>query len=421
MWVCPLQVKITSDILLIGAPNRIVFDEVKEKCLALIEEFFEENSFYGIRCVRLYVLGEITVQYAPIAPIANVAAVKSGHAPLAGDLQPDFTFGNFIIGKSNQLAEAAAEQVALAPGKTYNPLFLYGSVGLGKTHLLHAIGNRIKENQPQLNVRYFQAERFVSDLIKAIQQNTLEDLKSIYRKIDVLMIDDIQFFAGKERTQEEFFHTFNTLIDSRQQVILTSDRFPKDLGGIAERLKSRFGSGLTVAVDPPDLETRVAILVQKSHNMGQVLSHTEAFFIAQHVRTNIRELEGAFKKVLAYSRFKSQPISLDLIQEALKDVIASHQQSTSVSNIMDKVAQRYGVSVKDLVGDARFKKFTGPRQVAMALCKELTKMSFPEIAKSFGGRDHTTVIHACKKVGSQLKVDSDLSKDYQELIKNLCH
>jgi chromosomal replication initiator protein len=341
--------------------------------------------------------------------------------PPDSDLNPDFTFRNFIIGKSNQLAEAAAEQVAISPGKVYNPLFLYGGVGLGKTHLMHSIGNRIGETKPHLKVRYLHSERFVSDMVRAIQSNALDDFKAFYRTIDILMIDDIQFFAGKERSQEEFFYTFNTLLESNQQIILTSDRFPKDLGGIADRLKSRFGAGLTVAVDPPDLETRVAILMKKSESMNIAMTPEIAFYIAQHVRTNIRELEGALKRVIAHTRFMSKPLSLDLAQRALKDVIASHERMTSVSNIIQIVSEHFHLDSDDLLSASRLKKYAGPRQIGMALCKELTSLSFPEIGKAFGGRDHTTIMHACKKIELLRQTNAVVAKEYYDLVKRLSH
>ncbi len=431
MWICPLQVQQLGDSLLLGAPNRIVFDEVNRVYLPLIREFFEERFVGKIKSFRTYVVGEISspsvegklsfLLPTPLStPVTNPVTAESDRG-YDSEINPDFTFRNFVIGKSNQLAEAAAEQVAVAPGRAYNPLFLYGGVGLGKTHLMHAIGNRIRDTQPHLSVRYLHSERFVADMVKAIQSNSLDDFKAFYRTIDILMIDDIQFFAGKERSQEELFYTFNALLESNQQIILTSDRFPKDLGGIADRLKSRFGSGLTVAVDPPDLETRVAILMKKSEAMHISMTSEIAFYIAQHVRTNIRELEGALKRVIAHTRFMARPLSLELAQRALKDVVAAHERMTSVSNIIQIVSEHFKVTPEDLVSTSRLKKYAGPRQIAMALCKELTSLSFPEIGKAIGGRDHTTIMHACKKVESVRQKDATLAKEYFDLVRQLSH
>jgi chromosomal replication initiator protein len=429
MWICPLQVQQLGETLLLGAPNRIVFDEVNRVYLPLIREFFEERFVGKIKSFRTYIVGEISAPPVegrlafppPVIPAKNSGVTGGADRGYDSELNPDFTFRNFVIGKSNQLAEAAAEQVAVSPGRVYNPLFLYGGVGLGKTHLMHAIGNRIRDTQPHLSVRYLHSERFVADMVKAIQTNSLDDFKAFYRTIDILMIDDIQFFAGKERSQEEFFYTFNTLLESNQQIILTSDRFPKDLGGIADRLKSRFGSGLTVAVDPPDLETRVAILLKKSETMNIPMTSEIAFYIAQHVRTNIRELEGALKRVIAHTRFMARPLSLDLAQRALKDVVAAHDRMTSVSNIIQIVSEHFRLSTEDMVSTSRLKKYAGPRQIAMALCKELTPLSFPEIGKAFGGRDHTTIMHACKKVESLRQTDATLAKEYFDLMRQLSH
>jgi len=424
MWICPLQAQQLGETLLLGAPNRIVFDEVNRVYLPLIREFFEERFVGKIKTFKAYVIGEIAVpspRPAPPLHLNSRSTVKAIDRGYESELNPDFTFLNFVIGKANQLAEAAAEQVALSPGRAYNPLFLYGGVGLGKTHLIHAIGNRIRETQPYLNVRYLHSERFVADMVKAIQSNTLDDFKAFYRTIDILMIDDIQFFAGKERSQEEFFYTLNTLLESNQQIILTSDRFPKDLGGIADRLKSRFGSGLTVAVDPPDLETRVAILMKKSEAMKIPMTAEIAFYIAQHVRANIRELEGALKRVIAHTRFMSRPLSLELAQRALKDVVAAHERMTSVSNIIQMVAEHFRIEPENILSASRLKKYTGPRQIGMALCKELTSLSFPEIGKAFGGRDHTTIMHACRKLDSLRQTDAAIAKEYYDLVRQLSH
>lgn len=439
-WICPLQVQQIGQTLLLGAPNRIVMDELKNAYLPIIESFFNENYPEKINALKVFIIGDFqTDSQLPInktpfqipshnsiqSKTTQIAKQLTGPSkfsdPSSNELNPEFTFSNFVIGKSNQLAEAAAEQVAKAPGRAYNPLFLYGDVGLGKTHLIQAIGNKIKETQPQLNVKYLHSERFVADMVKAIQSNTLDDFKTYYRAIDILIIDDIQFFAGKERSQEEFFYTFNTLLESKQQIILTSDRFPKDLGGIADRLKSRFGSGLTVAVDPPDLETRVAILLKKAEVMGIYLATPVAFFIAQNVRSNIRELEGALKRVIAHARFMSRDISLELAQRALKDIIAAQERLTSFSNIVQVVSEHFGITVDQLLSACRQKKFAWPRHLAIALCKDLSTLSLPDIGKAFGGRDHTTILHACKKIEHLRDTDPDVAVIYNSLIRQLSH
>jgi chromosomal replication initiator protein len=428
-WICPLQVQQIGQTILLGAPNRIVMEELRTTYLVMIETFFKDNFPEKIKSLKLCIIGEENTVSAPNIKSNPHNIVNAGvkptssftHSVTVNELNPEFTFNNFVIGKSNQLAEAAAEQVALSPGIAYNPLFLYGGVGLGKTHLMQAIGNKIKETRPQLNVRYLHSERFVADMVKAIQSNTLDDFKASYRAIDILMIDDIQFFAGKERSQEEFFYTFNNLLESKQQIILTSDRFPKDLGGIADRLKSRFGSGLTVAVDPPDLETRVAILLKKAESMLIELSSEVSFYIAQNVRSNIRELEGALKRVIAHARFMSRPISMELAQRALKDIVAAQERLTSFSNISLVVAERFGITIEQLLSSNRQKRFAWPRHLAIALCKDLSSLSLIDIGKSFGGRDHTTIMHACRKIELLREQDAEVAKEYNMLTRQLSH
>lgn len=435
MWICPLQFQQIGQTVLLGAPNRIVFHEVEKKYFHHIEGFFLENQSASVKKIKLYLIGDenFKVDAEPEEPLFKKTAVQRSEARRVvpppkvttnmrsldsqKELNPDFTFNNFVIGKSNQMAEAAAEQVALCPGYAYNPLFLYGGVGLGKTHLMQAIGNKILENQPRLNVCYLHSERFVSDMVKALQTNTLDEFKAFYRAIDILMIDDIQFFAGKDRSQEELFYTFNTLLESNQQIIITSDRFPKELGGIADRLKSRFGSGLTVAVAPPDLETRVAILLKKAELMRVELSSDVAFYIAQNIRSNIRELEGAFKRVIAYSRFISRPITLDVAQKAMKDLVAAQERLASFDNIIQVVSEHFKITEEQLLSDSRQKKYSWPRQLAMALCKELSSLSLPEIGKSFRGRDHTTIMHACRKVSDIIQKDPEVAQLYHSLVK----
>ncbi len=330
-----------------------------------------------------------------------------------------YTFDNFVEGKSNQLALAAAGQVAENPGGSYNPLFLYGGVGLGKTHLMHAVGNALLRRNPEAKVVYLHSERFVADMVKALQLNAINDFKRYYRSVDALLIDDIQFFAGKERSQEEFFHTFNALLEGGQQMILTCDRYPKEIEGLEERLKSRFGWGLTVAVEPPELETRVAILMKKATQARIELPPDAAFFIAQRIRSNVRELEGALKRVIASAHFTSKPIDVDLIKDSLKDLLALQDKQVSLDNIQRTVAEYYKIKVSDLMSKRRSRSVARPRQVAMALAKELTNHSLPEIGDSFGGRDHTTVLHACRKIRELRETDSDIREDYKNLLRSL--
>ncbi len=330
-----------------------------------------------------------------------------------------YTFDNFVEGKSNQLALAAAGQVAENPGGSYNPLFLYGGVGLGKTHLMHAVGNALLRRNPEAKVVYLHSERFVADMVKALQLNAINDFKRYYRSVDALLIDDIQFFAGKERSQEEFFHTFNALLEGGQQMILTCDRYPKEIDGLEERLKSRFGWGLTVAVEPPELETRVAILMKKATQARIELPPDAAFFIAQRIRSNVRELEGALKRVIASAHFTSRTIDVELIKDSLKDLLALQDKQVSLDNIQRTVAEYYKIKVSDLMSKRRSRSVARPRQVAMALAKELTNHSLPEIGDSFGGRDHTTVLHACRKIRELRETDSDIREDYKNLLRSL--
>lgn len=335
------------------------------------------------------------------------------------NLNPNFTFETFVEGKSNQLARAAAGQVAQNPGAAYNPLFLYGGVGLGKTHLMHAVGNLILEHNPKAKVVYLHSERFVADMVKALQSNRINEFKKLYRSVDALLIDDIQFFAGKERSQEEFFHTFNALLEGQQQVILTCDRYPKEINGVEERLKSRFGWGLTVAVEPPELETRVAILISKSEKMGIKLDSDVAFFIGKRVRSNVRELEGVLKRVVANAQFTGKAITIEFVSEALRDLFAIQDKLVTIDNIQKTVAEFFKIRVSDLLSKRRNRSVARPRQIAMALAKELTNHSLPEIGDNFGGRDHTTVLHACKII-SELRVSStEVQESYSKLLRLL--
>ncbi|WP_027709377.1 chromosomal replication initiator protein DnaA [Zooshikella ganghwensis] len=334
-------------------------------------------------------------------------------------LNEDFIFETFVEGKSNQLALAAARQVAENPGAAYNPLFLYGGVGLGKTHLMHSVGNYLVQQNSSAKVIYLHSERFVADMVKALQLNAINDFKRYYRSVDALLIDDIQFFAGKERSQEEFFHTFNALLEGGQQMILTCDRYPKEISGLEERLKSRFGWGLTVAVEPPELETRVAILMKKAEQIKVNLPHDSAFFIAQRIRSNVRELEGALKRVVASAKFMGRDITLDLIRESLKDLLALQDKQVSIDNIQRTVAEYFKIKISDILSKRRSRSVARPRQIAMALSKELTNHSLPEIGDAYGGRDHTTVLHACRKVKELTEADAEIREDYKNLLRLL--
>lgn len=322
-------------------------------------------------------------------------------------------------GKSNQLGLAAARQVSDNPGAAYNPLFLYGGTGLGKTHLLHAVGNAIVDNNPNAKVVYMHSERFVQDMVKALQNNAIEEFKRYYRSVDALLIDDIQFFANKERSQEEFFHTFNALLEGNQQIILTSDRYPKEISGVEDRLKSRFGWGLTVAIEPPELETRVAILMKKAEDHQIHLPDEVAFFIAKRLRSNVRELEGALNRVIANANFTGRPITIDFVREALRDLLALQEKLVTIDNIQKTVAEYYKIKVADLLSKRRSRSVARPRQLAMALAKELTNHSLPEIGDAFGGRDHTTVLHACRKIEQLREESHDIKEDYSNLIRTL--
>ena len=334
-------------------------------------------------------------------------------------LNSSFTFESFVEGKSNQLALAAAGQVAESPGSAYNPLFLYGGVGLGKTHLMHAVGNNLQHLGESMRVVYLHSERFVADMVKALQLNAINDFKRYYRSVDALLIDDIQFFAGKERSQEEFFHTFNALLEGEQQMILTCDRYPKEINGLEERLKSRFGWGLTVAVEPPELETRVAILMKKANKAGVELPQESAFFIAHRIRSNVRELEGALKRVIANAHFMGRKIDVDLIKDSLKDLLALQEKQVSIDNIQKTVADYYKIKVADILSKRRSRSVARPRQIAMALSKELTSHSLPEIGDAFGKRDHTTVLHACRKVKQLIVADREIEDDYKNIFRSL--
>ena len=455
-WIRPLQVEVEGDELRVFAPNRFVLDWVNEKYVSRLLELLSERATEAPPSLTL-LIGSKRTSSAPLAPASRAQAAPGAPAKVAPpassegnspDVEPakpavaparvsernvqvegglkhtsylnrTFTFENFVEGKSNQLARAAAWQVADNPKHGYNPLFLYGGVGLGKTHLMHAVGNHLLKKNPNAKVVYLHSERFVADMVKALQLNAINEFKRFYRSVDALLIDDIQFFAKKERSQEEFFHTFNALLEGGQQVILTSDRYPKEIDGLEERLKSRFGWGLTVAVEPPELETRVAILMKKADQASVELPHDAAFFIAQRIRSNVRELEGALKRVIAHAHFMGRDITIELIRESLKDLLALQDKLVSVDNIQRTVAEYYKIKVSDLLSKRRSRSVARPRQVAMALSKELTNHSLPEIGDAFGGRDHTTVLHACRKIAELRELDADIREDYKNLLRTL--
>ncbi|MFI2819120.1 chromosomal replication initiator protein DnaA [Vreelandella piezotolerans] len=463
-WIRPLQAEEgdTNELRLL-APNRFVRDWVSDKYAKRISELMRELAPSKPPKVSLTVGSRRAAAPAPQPrdlgnPVSAAPAQPTSpavHTPPRGDiadereidqlreenashrrgnerqvqvegslkhnsgLNPNFTFDTFVEGKSNQLARAASRQVSENPGGAYNPLFLYGGVGLGKTHLMHAVGNALAGRRENARVVYLHSERFVADMVKALQLNAINDFKRFYRSVDALLIDDIQFFAGKERSQEEFFHTFNALLEGGQQMILTSDRYPKEISGVEERLKSRFGWGLTVAIEPPELETRVAILMKKADQAKVDLPHDAAFFIAQKIRSNVRELEGALKKVIADSHFMGKTITQEFIRESLKDLLALQDKQVGVDNIQRTVAEYYKIKVADLLSKRRSRSVARPRQVAMALAKELTNHSLPEIGDAFGGRDHTTVLHACRKVKALQEENADIREDYKNLLRLL--
>ncbi|GAB4296610.1 MAG: chromosomal replication initiator protein DnaA [Thiohalomonadaceae bacterium] len=428
-WLRPLHAERDGDTLRLLAPNRFVLDWVKDRYSEQIIGFARQASGNNTLQLVLEIGSRRKPESsqpprptpAPATPASRVVepAARSGAGSRRSNLNSSFTFDNFVEGKSNQLARAASMQVALNPGVAYNPLFLYGGVGLGKTHLMHAIGNMILQQRPGANVVYLHSERFVADMVKALQHNAINEFKRHYRSVDALLIDDIQFFAGKERSQEEFFHTFNALLEGQQQVILTCDRYPKEVDGLEERLKSRFGWGLTVAIEPPELETRVAILMSKAQQVGAALPPEVAFFIAKRIRSNIRELEGALRRVIANAHFTARPITLDFAKEALSDLLALQEKLVTIENIQKTVAEYYKIRVADLLSKRRSRSVARPRQLAMALAKELTSHSLPEIGDAFGGRDHTTVIHACRKIQELRETEPRIGEDYANLLRTL--
>ncbi|MGZ5031569.1 MAG: chromosomal replication initiator protein DnaA [Usitatibacter sp.] len=414
-WIKPLRAERHGEQLVLLAPNHHVLRWVRSNLLNKIESRIER--FAGNRLRVNLILDEKPSSETEIVLPEPVEVSPPPDRPSRDEhrLNPAFTFSNFVNGKANQIARAAAIQVAENPGTAYNPLFIYGGTGLGKTHLLQAIGTEVLKRNPKAKVRYIHAEQFVADVVRAYQHKSFDSLKRYYRSLDLFLIDDVQFFVGKSRSQEEFFYTFNALFEAHKQVAITSDCFPKEMTGIEERLISRFGWGLTVAVEPPELEMRVAILLKKAENDGVHLDENVAFFIAKHIRSNVRELEGALKRVLAYCRFNNTQVNVTTAREALKDLLAVLNRQVSIENIQKTVADYFKIKVSDMYSKKRFRSVARPRQVAMALAKELTQQSLPEIGEAFGGRDHTTVLHACRKTLELREADQEFARDYTQL------
>jgi chromosomal replication initiator protein len=417
-WVRPLQVLEGAGALKLLAPNRFVVDWVNANLLPRIGELLAHQTTGDAPPIITVEVGSRTAP-EPAPRNAPVRPRRAEGLVVGARLNPDFSFGTFVEGKSNQLAKAASLQVAENLGRAYNPLFLYGGVGLGKTHLMHAIAHLTKSRDSEVRVAYVHSERFVSDMVRALQHNKMNEFKTAYRSLDALLIDDIQFFAGKERSQEEFFHTFNELLEGQHQVILTCDRYPKEVDGLEERLKSRFGWGLTVAIEPPELETCVAILMTKAQGSGVRLPEEVAFFIAKRIRSNVRELEGALRRVIANSRFTGHAITIEFTKEALKDLLSLQAKLVTIENIQKTVADYYKLRMADLLSKRRSRSVARPRQVAMALAKELTTHSLPEIGDAFGGRDHTTVMHACKRIKALRDSERRMTEDYSNLLRTL--
>jgi chromosomal replication initiator protein len=413
-WIRPIQAKAEDGTLTLLMPNAFVLEYIEDNFRLKITEILKGLG-YSSTDLQM-VVGSLQRTTEPtLSTNKHAKSVSAKSTKPFSYLNPAFTFENFVEGKSNQLARAAALQVAQNSGKAYNPLFIYGGVGLGKTHLMHAIGNTLAQQKAGASVLYLHSERFVADMVKALQRNSINEFKKFYRSLDALLIDDIQFFAGKDRSQEEFFHTFNALLDGEQQIVLTCDRYPKELSGLEERLKSRFGWGLTVAIEPPELETRVAILKNKAECSKITIPDDVAFFMAKHIQSNVRELEGALKRVIANAHFTGQPITLAFAKEALKDLLALQARLVTIANIQKTVAEYYKIKISDLLSKNKSRAITRPRQVAMTLAKELTNHSLPEIADAFGGRDHTTVIHACRTIKNLMTTNPDLAEDHNNL------
>jgi len=429
MWILPLQSTVDHESVRLFAPNRFVMEWVKDHYFQKILNILQKLS--GNPEITLTISIGATPKNKKRSSSKTIVeeSNQNENSPQnelnvleklkLSNINPGFTFSSFVEGKSNQIAKAASIQVGDNPGKSYNPLFIYGGVGLGKTHLMHAVGNSILRSRPDAKVVYLHSERFVSEMVKALQHNKIDDFKRHYRSVNALLIDDVQFFARKERSQEEFFHTFNALFESQQQIVLSSDRFPKEVTGLEERLKSRFGWGLTVAIEPPDLETRVAILQAKAIQLGTELSQEVAFFVGNRIRSNIRELEGALRRLIANSQFTGNKISIDFAKEALRDMLAAQAKLVTIENIQKEVSEYYQIRSSDLLSRKRTRSIARPRQVAMTLAKELTSHSLPEIGTAFGGRDHTTVLHAKRKIKELRETDPRVAEDYNNLFRKL--
>lgn len=405
-WIKPLSVEINNKTLAISAPNDFIINYVEENYLNILDAAIQKSD------------ESLAIEFKKLDKSTFVDKLEGGSS-LRPNLVEAFTFNSFVEGKSNHMALAAARQVAQNPRGDYNPLFIYGGVGLGKTHLMHAVGNEILKDNPNKRIVYVHSEKFVADMVKALQLGAMSEFKAFYRNADALLIDDIQFFAGKEQSQEEFFHTFNALLDRNHQMILTCDKYPKEIDGLEERLKSRLGWGLPVIIEPPELETRAAVLLKKAESLGVYLPNDCAFYIAQRIRSNIRELEGALKRVAANSRFSNKEIDIPFVKESLKDLFVISAKMVSIDNIQKTVAEYYNIKLSDLLSKRRSRSITRPRQLAMALTKELTNHSLPEIGESFNGRDHTTVLHACSKIKELRKELPSLEEDYRNLTRTL--
>ena len=417
-WLKPLQASRQDSRTVLYAPNAFVRDEVESRYLQRIRELLAH--FGGSDEVAL----EIGSLPRAAGAAATVAAAPAQPAPpmeaFAGHLDPHYTFDNFVEGRSNQLGRAAAWQAALKPGdRTHNPLLLYGGTGLGKTHLMFAAGNEMRRQNPSARVLYLRSEQFYSAFFRSLQEKTTDRFKRQFQQVDALLIDDIQFFAGKDRTQEEFFHTFNQLFESRQQIIMTCDRYPREVEGLEPRLKSRLSWGLSVAIDPPDFETRAAIVLAKAQERGILVPDEVAFLLAKKMHGNVRDLEGALNSLAARANFTGRTITVEFAQETLRDLLRAQQQSIGIPNIQKVVADYYGLQIKDLLSKRRTRSLARPRQVAMALAKELTEHSLPEIGDAFAGRDHTTVLHACRQVRNLMATDGKLREDWDKLIRKL--
>jgi chromosomal replication initiator protein len=417
-WIKPLKFQVSGNTLTLVAPNRFVLQWIRDRFFTRIQELAASRIEHPVEIKLLLADKAPASQASPLPPETPALQGRPGNRDISR-LNPAFSFETFVTGKANELARAAATQVAEKPGTAYNPLFVYGGVGLGKTHLIQALGNHLHARMPESKIRYIHAEQYVSDVVRAYQHKAFDDFKRYYHSLDLLLIDDIQFFSGKSRTQEEFFYAFNALIESHKQLVITCDTYPKEIAGMENRLISRFGWGLTVAVEPPELEMRVAILLKKAEAEKVPLDEAVAFFLAKHIQSNVRELEGGLKRVLAYSRFSGQALSVDLCREALRDLLAIQHRQISIENIQKTVADYYKIKVSEMYSKKRSRNVARPRQVAMALAKELTQLSLPDIGEAFGGRDHTTVLHACRRI-AQLKTDnSDITRDMTSLLKVL--